>query len=150
MDNTKAKYGLLLFFLLGLCPSSPVYGQQIKIVGNEVGPPDQLDSKELSSIFKAQTQWWENDTKILISLLKSTVPVSDVVADKVFGMSKNEVKKYWIQIVFRGKAATPKHFDSEEALISYIANTPGAIGVVSAEANTESLKVIAVDGEEVW
>jgi hypothetical protein len=109
-----------------------------------------MTANELRSVFKAQKQWWENNTKISIVLLKSSVPISDVVADKVFGMSKNEVKTYWIQIVFRGKAATPKHFDSEEALIAHISRTPGTIGVVSAEAETGSLKTIMIDGNEIW
>ena len=144
------QYGLLLYLTLSFFISTPTSGQQIKIVGNPDGPPAQLETKELRSIFKAQKQWWDNDTKISIVLLKSSVPISGTIADKVFAMTKNEVKTYWIQIVFRGKAATPKHFDSEDAVIDYIESTPGAIGVVSAETDTGSLKVIQVDGKDAW
>ncbi|MEM8486381.1 MAG: hypothetical protein AAF564_12590 [Bacteroidota bacterium] len=148
--NAFKKYGLLLQLLVGLLICMPASGQEIKIVGNPVGPPDNLDESELRSVFKAQQQWWDGDTKIAIVLLKSSVPISKVIADKVFGMSPHDVKTYWIQIVFRGKAKTPKHFDSEDALIAYIARTPGAIGVVSATAETEDLKTILVEGKEEW
>ncbi len=148
--NALKKYGLLLQFLLGLLICTPASSQDIKIVGHQDGPPDQMDASELRSVFMAQRQWWGGDTKISIVLLKSSVPISEVVADKVFDMSPNDVKTYWIQIVFRGKAKTPKHFDSEDALIAYVARTPGAIGVVSAEADTAALKVIEVDGKSVW
>ena len=148
--NALKKYGLLLHFLLGILICTPASSQNIKIVGHQEGPPDQMDAGELRSVFMAQQQWWSGDTKISIVLLKSSVPISEVVADKVFDMSPNDVKTYWIQIVFRGKAKTPKHFDSEDALIAYVARTPGAIGVVSAEADTESLKVIEIDGNAVW
>lgn len=144
------QYGLLLCLTLSFFISTPANSQQIKIVGNAEGTPAQLDSKELRSIFKAQKQWWDNDTKISIVLLKSSVPISETIAEKVFAMTKNEVKTYWIQIVFRGKAATPKHFDSEDAVIAYIESTPGAIGVVSADTNAGSLKIIEVDGKGVW
>ena len=143
-------YGLLLYVILSFFISTPASSQQIKIVGHLDGPPAQLDSKELRSIFKAQKQWWDNDTKISIVLLKSSVPISGTIADKVFAMTKNEVKTYWIQIVFRGKAATPKHLDSEGAVVDYVASTPGAIGVVSADTDIGSLKIIPVDGKEVW
>lgn len=148
--NAFLKYGLLFQLLLCMLCFRPANGQQIKIVGNQVGPPNQLSEGELRSIFKAQKQWWSGDTKISIVLLKSSVPISQVVAEKVFGMSVKEVKTYWIQIVFRGKAKTPKHFDSEDALIAYIADTPGAIGVVSASANVEALKTIKIGEKEVW
>lgn len=144
------KYGLLFYVLLACAFATPASGQQIKIVANPVGPPDALSFNELQTVFKAQRQWWENDTKISIALLKSFVPVSEAIADKVFGMTQNEVKTYWIQIVFRGKAATPKHFASEAAVISYLEATPGAIGVVSAEIDVGDLKTIAIEGKEAW
>ena len=143
-------YGLLSGLLIGFLLIMPAKGQQIKIVGHQEGPPDELSLNEARSIFKAQQQWWKSNTKISIVLLKSEVPISGAVAEKIFGMSKSEVKTYWIQIVFRGKASTPKHFDSESALIAYIAQTPGAVGVVSAEADVGELKVIEVDGNQIW
>lgn len=144
------RYRLLFYLCIGLFCALPASGQSIKIVGNPTGPPDAMDDGELRSVFKAQKQWWENDTRISIVLLKSSVPISETIAEKVFGMTQNEVKRYWIQIVFRGKAATPKHLDSEDAVIAYVADTPGAIGVVSAEASTGSLKVIKVNGQDAW
>jgi ABC-type phosphate transport system substrate-binding protein len=47
--------------------------------------------------------------------------------------------------VFTGQGSMPKTFDTESALMEYVAATPGAIGYVGASAaNHEGVKTLAV------
>jgi ABC-type phosphate transport system substrate-binding protein len=51
---------------------------------------------------------------------------------------------YWKQMIFTGKGKPPKAFKSEAELIGFVAATKGAIGYVSAGADTSAVKVLAV------
>lgn len=140
----------ILALLIGISTPTTSQGQDLTIIANPQGAPDQLKSQDVKSIFKAQKKWWDNNTKISIALVKSSSPLADIVASKIFEMSVTDVKKYWVQIVFQGKASTPKHFDTEDEIITYIAQTPGSIGVVSANTKTSQVKMIEVDGRLSW
>jgi hypothetical protein len=43
----------------------------------------------------------------------------------------DEFRAQWRKAVFTGQGAMPKTFDSEAALLQYVAVTPGALGYVS-------------------
>jgi hypothetical protein len=46
-------------------------------------------------------------------------------------------------VVFTGQGAMPKTFDSESALIEYVADTPGAVGYVSRISPQDLVKLLA-------
>jgi ABC-type phosphate transport system substrate-binding protein len=51
---------------------------------------------------------------------------------------------YWKQMIFTGKGKPPKAFKSEAELVEFVAATKGAIGYVSAGADTSAVKVLSV------
>jgi len=50
----------------------------------------------------------------------------------------------WRSLVFTGQGAMPKTFDSESAMVDYVAATPGAIGYVSKGTEHEKVKTLAI------
>jgi ABC-type phosphate transport system substrate-binding protein len=50
----------------------------------------------------------------------------------------------WRNLVFTGQGSMPKVFDSEAALVDYVAATPGAIGYVSKGTEHEKVKTLAI------
>ena len=125
--------------------SMPIPAQDLAVVANPVGAPDELNLQDLRSIFKAEKTWWQGNTKISIALLSTTSETAPIIAEKIFEMKLNDVKKYWMQIVFQGKANPPKYFSSSEELIEYVEETPGAIGILDATSVSDSARVIRVD-----
>jgi ABC-type phosphate transport system substrate-binding protein len=60
------------------------------------------------------------------------------------GKSDAALETYYRSLVFTGKGSMPKSFASEADVVAYVAKTKGAIGYVSAAANTADAKVLEV------
>jgi hypothetical protein len=56
------------------------------------------------------------------------------------GESAEEFRTQWRKQIFTGQGAMPKAFDSESALIEYVAATPGAVGYVSRISSQDGVK----------
>jgi len=50
----------------------------------------------------------------------------------------------WRSLVFTGQGAMPKTFDSESALVDYVAATPGAIGYVGKGTDHDKVKTLSI------
>ena len=57
------------------------------------------------------------------------------------------LNKYFLALVFQGKVKAPAFFNSVSELEAYVAQTPGAIGVVQ-NTSTDQIKVVVVDGKK--
>lgn len=56
------------------------------------------------------------------------------VADRL-GKTESGLQNYFRTLVFTGKGSPPKSFATSVEIIDYVANTEGAIGYVSVDAN---------------
>ena len=90
----------------------------------------ELKLTELKSIFKGEKQRWRNGNKITIALMKTNTPAGAYTCKKIYDMSGDEVKKFWLALVFQGKADAPEFFNSVAELESFVADNPGAIGII--------------------
>ncbi len=50
----------------------------------------------------------------------------------------------WRSLVFNGQGAMPKTFDSESALVDYVAATPGEIGYVGKGTDHDKVKTLSI------
>lgn len=121
----------------------PAYSQnnQLIVIVNPSEPIDELEFTEFKRIIMGQQQRWKNGDKITIALMKTNHPTGSQTAEKFYSMTGNELNKYWLSLVFQGKAKAPVFFNSEEELVGYVAKTPGAIGIVSGEPDNKVKKI---------
>jgi ABC-type phosphate transport system substrate-binding protein len=138
----------LLILLLGIIP--PVHAQQVDLVviGNPETVPKELNSQQLRSIMKGERLRWENSVSVKIALMKTNTDVGSATSERIYNMSANELNKYFLAMVFQGKVKAPMFFTSESELESYVARTPGAIGVLSSTIN-QSLPIVMIDENEI-
>ena len=141
------KFTLLIFFAGILLPSS-VYAQntELTIIGNSKSVPSEMNIQQLKSVLKGEKQRWSDGTKVVIALMKTNTDVGTNTSEKLYNMTGNELNKYFLALVFQGKVKAPTFFNSVNDLESYVAQTPGAIGVLD-KANDKLLKTIIVDGK---
>jgi hypothetical protein len=52
------------------------------------------------------------------------------VCSIVYRKSVKDVQKFWLSIVFQGRAKSPVFFETELEMLEYVKKTPGAIGVL--------------------
>jgi hypothetical protein len=60
------------------------------------------------------------------------------------GKSEAVFRAYWRSQVFSGQTMLPKTFDSEAAIVDYVAKTAGAIGYISKLTPHAGVIVMAV------
>jgi hypothetical protein len=138
----------ITLFLVSLLPFT-VHSQdnQLVIIGNTESVPSEMNMNQLKSVLKGEQMRWEDGSKVSIALMKTNTPVGTNTCKKLYNMSGNELNKYFLALVFQGKAKAPVFFNSETALESYVADTPGAIGVLE-QINDDHLKRVLVDGKK--
>lgn len=141
------KFTILIFFTGFLFPSS-IYAQEteLTIIGNTKSVPSEMNMTQLKSVLKGERQRWGDGTKVVIALMKTNTKVGTETCQKLYNMTGNELNKYFLALVFQGKVKAPTFFNSVNDLQTYVAQTPGAIGVLD-KANDKLLKTIIVDGK---
>ncbi len=158
MTNTK-KYHFIrfirvpkLFWIGFLCMAGlSVRAQEnpLTVVANSKGAPAELKMTELKSVLKGEKQRWNNGTRVVIVLMKTTTSIGKTMSKKVYNMSADEVKSFWFKLNFAGKADVPKFCNTVEELMSYVSENPGAIGILDKlNSDTPDVKTIAVDGKK--
>lgn len=147
-DFGKFTFAVLLL-LCGLSVSSQVTQQtsSLTVISNQAGSPSSLTFSELKSIFMGEQQRWRSGTKITIALMKTNTPAGKNTSSKIYGMSGNELNKFWLALVFQGKAGAPNFFNSAAELENFVAQNPGAIGILDQVANNDEIKTVLVEGK---
>lgn len=96
-----------------------------------------------------EQQRWRSGTKITIALMKTNTPAGKNTSMMIYGMSGDELNKFWLALVFQGKAAAPIFFNSAAELENFVAQNPGAIGILDQVAANDEIKTILVEGKKL-
>ena len=142
-----SKYIFIVFILLsGSCFFASAQEVPLTVVGNSRGVPTELKLNALKSILKGEKQRWPDGTKVVIALMKTSTPVGNYTCRKIYNMSGDELNKFFLALVFQGKGQAPSFFNSVSELESFVAQTPGAIGITGPAA--ASVRTIEVEGKK--
>ena len=96
-----------------------------------------------------EQQRWRGGTKITIALMKTSTPAGKTTSEILYGMSPDELNKFWLALVFQGKAAAPNFFNSAAELEAFVAQNPGAIGILDQVAANNEIKTVQVEGKRL-
>lgn len=146
MKFERAIYFLILFFLF-FSASSPAQ-ETLTVISNAKGSPVEMKLSQLQSILKGERQRWNDGTKVVIALMKVNTPVGTVTTKKILNMNGDQLNKYWLALVFQGKAEAPSFFNSMDELENFVAQTPGAIGI-TGRSPAAATKTVLVDGKRL-
>jgi ABC-type phosphate transport system substrate-binding protein len=111
------------------------------IVAPEAAHPA-LSHEELALIFKRKKRFWEDGSRIQPVNLPAAHPLRRAFSQDVFGRSPEDLDDYWRDMYFHGELP-PYVLNSEEAVIRFVADTPGAIGYVTHCLADHRVSVIA-------
>ncbi len=131
------KITIIITLLFAIIGGERLYGQTsmnaVTIIGNKTGFTSK-SAKEIKQIFRGKYANWSTREQVIIVLPASKASSAEIVASTVYGNTVSGVQKYWLALVFQGRANPPVFLDSDEEIINYVKKTSGAIGVVSAGA----------------
>lgn len=140
MNKTKKIIGILLFLhIIGLS-----FAQEYKIIINDDNPISSITIDKLDKIFLKKVTKWNDGSKINPVNLTAESTVREKFTQTVHDKKISAINAYWQKQIFTGKGVPPVEKKSDQNVIQYIKANPGAIGYVSASANTAGVKVIQV------
>ncbi len=133
---------------LALCFAGAVhaFGASFVIIANRDVNTSTISANELRQIFVGETKTLPDGTHVVPVTLASGSPAQAALLSMV-GKTEGAFRSGWRKQVFEGKAAMPRSFSSEAAMVAFVAATPGAVGYVSS-GEPSGVKVLALTGTE--
>jgi hypothetical protein len=130
----------LLFAAVAATSATAAHAQTI-IVSTNVNAIE-VSKSDLKNIFSGESSTL-GGTHVTPVLLKSG-PANDEFLSMYIGKSDLAFRTGWRSLVFSGQAMMPRSFDSEAAVVDYVAHNPGAIAYIGKGAPHEGVKIVTV------
>jgi len=124
--------------MLGLAGFSSAGAEDTAIVNPSVTVTS-LSADELKDVFLGKKSAWDDGSKIVVSVAKDGAGLMSVL-----GKSPQQFTTSWKKLVFTGKGVMPEQVDNDDAVVAFVAKTPGAIGYVDKAKVKDGVKVVAV------
>ncbi|HSM93182.1 MAG TPA: hypothetical protein VLT47_09860 [Anaeromyxobacteraceae bacterium] len=138
--GTQTRLGLFLALVL---PAASAAADFVVVV-NPSNPTSSLPRSDASRLFLRSTTQWPNGEHVKPVDLAKGSPVRAAFTKDVLGRSVGAIEQYWTQSVFSGRAVPPPEKRTDAEVIAFVRETPGAIGYVSAGANTEGVRRVTL------
>ena len=141
----RARVGALLMLLAGVGPlvvAAPDPEPAIAVV-MAPGPITAVGLPTVAAIFRRKRQLWDDGSRIVPVNLPATHALRRQFSQRLFKRSPEDMQDYWNDQYFHG-VLPPAVLASEEAVIRFVAGTPGAIGYVSACTQDKRVIVVAL------
>jgi len=134
--------------MLFIVANSKAQDGGLVVIANTESVPPELNKNQLNSVLRGEQQRWKDGSKVIIALMDPDTPTGRNTCTRVYNMSGDELQKYFLLLVFQGKARAPNFFDSTGELEAFVAKTPGAIGVLN-EKTDSTVNTVLIDGNRL-
>lgn len=131
----------ILFLMLCYALS---FGQSYKVITNSSNSVSSISAKDASDYFLKKKSKWSDGTAVKPIDLSANSKVREEFSKSIHGKNTSAVRSYWQQAIFSGTASAPPEKDSDSEIVDYVKRTPGAIGYVSASADTDGVKLLSI------
>lgn len=103
--------------------------EKIIIIGNKTGLSE-LNIKTARDIFRGKQAFWKNQEEVIIVLPSTKSADAEMVAREIFQTSVTGMQKFWLALVFQGRANPPVFVMSTREAVDYVNKNPGAIAAL--------------------
>ena len=135
--------------LLSLALAVPAAADDIAVVVHPSVKETELTFKELRKVLLGDRQFWGKGMQVTLIVRAPVADERTVLLDKVYEMSEDQFKQYWVGKVFRAEASSgPKVVISNEKAVELVGVMEGAIALVNASDVPEGLNVLAIEGKK--
>ncbi|MCI2245682.1 phosphate ABC transporter substrate-binding protein [Xanthomonas indica] len=115
---------------------------EVVVVMSSKSPVDSLSKDQVAQIFLAKSNSLPGGAQATPIDQDEGAKAREEFYKKVTGRDAAQLKSYWSQLMFTGKAQRPKHVAGDDAVKKAVAASPGAIGYIDAGAQDASVKVV--------
>lgn len=122
----------------GAAPSTTSY----RIVANRANAATSLTRAEAARLFLKKATTWPDGKPVLVIDQERGSTVRQAFSRDVHQKEADAVAAYWQTVVFAGRDVPPPIARTDAEVIAFVLTSPGAIGYVTAGAETDSVKVL--------
>lgn len=131
-----------LILLLGsLGAWSAAKAQDVVLVANKTVQISGITDADLRAIFTGKKTRFADGSHAVPVILKGGA-AHEVFLKNHLGEGPEEFRAQWRKLVFTGQGAMPISFNTESALLAYVAVTPGAVGYVSRFSSQDGVRAV--------
>lgn len=111
------------------------------VIASPQVPVDSVSNEELAAIYLSKRTSWSDDLSIVPVNHEAASSARERFSAAVFARSSREMAVYWNQLRFQGKLP-PLVQTSDQAVLNFVRNVPGAIGYVDAGLPVTGVKIL--------
>jgi hypothetical protein len=118
----------------------PAYAHHLAVVTQPANHTQSVTTPELRRIVKAELRKWPSGENVVFVFNRNSAASMQIVS-RLCHLAEPEAVKF-----FNDHKHAVILLDSDEAVLTFVAGTPGAVGLVDAHAVTNQVSVLKVDG----
>jgi ABC-type phosphate transport system substrate-binding protein len=131
----------ILLIIFGVLWVSLVKAEELLVIASPQVPESEISVEQLADIFTLKRNSWPNRIKMVPVNREASSPEREKFSEQIFNLSPQELGEYWNRLRFQGKLP-PVIQTSDQAVLSFVRNVPGAIGYINANQNPKGVKVL--------
>ncbi|MBU1170747.1 MAG: substrate-binding domain-containing protein [Proteobacteria bacterium] len=141
----KCLLGFVFLAIVGMYYSFPgiAVADDLIVIGNRSVPASELSPTDIQNIYLGKKKMWDNGVKVEVATLGGG-ELTDRFLKAYVKKNSSMYNKYWKKQVFTGGGKPPVTFEREKDLVEYVSKTKGAVGYVTSQSYTDSVKILAV------
>ena len=103
-----------------------------------------VERAELARLFMKKVTEWPDGTPVEAVDQERAAPVRAAFSKDVLKRDANAVAAHWATLLYSGRDVPPAIKRSDDEVLEFVRNTPGAVGYVSASASLQGVKAVSV------
>ena len=99
------------------------------VVGNKTGLKS-ITKKQLAGVFQGSQSLWKTGEQVIVVMPSAKSEFGSLFSEKILKMTYPALQKFWLSLVFQGRASAPVFLNSNAEIMDYVRRNPGAIAVL--------------------
>ncbi|GAK58842.1 hypothetical protein U27_05817 [Candidatus Vecturithrix granuli] len=120
------------------------------IIVHASNPVTQLSKEDVSNMFLKKVKHWKESGEAVLPVdLVEDSPIRAQFSESIHGRKITAIKAYWQKQIFSGRGVPPEEKKSENEVLKYVSENPGAIGYIAASTPIDdyNVKVLTIKAQ---
>lgn len=132
---------LVLVSIFGLMAFQSVFAG-VAVIVNAKSSLSSANQTEVVNLFLNKSTSVQGERLVPVDQAKGQ-SARTVFYETVVNKNESQLKAYWSRLIFTGKGLPPVEVGNDKMVLERVANDPNAIGYISSDKVTSSVKVLA-------
>ena len=130
-----------LLLIFGILWASLGQAGGLLVIASTQVPDTAISVEQLADIYMLKKTFWANKTQVVPVNREASSTEREKFSEAVFNLSPQELAEYWNRLRFQGKLP-PLVQTSDQAVLGFVRNVPGAIGYINANQVPAEIKIL--------